>query len=109
MPPKNVVNVVWSDVQNSSAAPTMERTASTRCVAKKRSAIMPTKNGEMMAAMAGAAYTHPTWVPENLSVWPISVPMVTSHEPYTKYWMNISTDKRVRMPLASAVVVIALT
>src|SRR5215207_7190300 len=97
MPEKNVMNVVCFDVQKSSAAPTLDSTASKRCVAKNRSAIMPTKNGDMMAAIAGAAYTHPISVPENLSVCPMSVPMVTSQDPYTKYWMNISTDNRVRI------------
>ena len=42
--------------------------ASTRSVEKKRSAIRPTKNGEIMQASAVVPNTAPAWSPENFSV-----------------------------------------
>jgi len=44
--------------------------ASSFSEAKKRSAIIPTKNGEMSAAMAVAPYAYPICVPVNFSVVP---------------------------------------
>jgi hypothetical protein len=35
--------------------------------------------------------------------------MVTSHEPYTKYWMNMSADRRVLIAPPADVLAIALT
>ncbi len=71
-------------------------TASARSVARKRSAIIPTKNGEIIAASAVAPYARPIWVPENLRVWPRYVPMVTNQAPQTKYCKNIMAESFTR-------------
>ena len=63
------------------AAPARCSPASIRSVATNRSAIMPTMNGEIMAAIAGIMYARPTSFPFAFSTVPRKVPSVTSHEP----------------------------
>ena len=73
-------------------------TARMRSVEKKRSATMPTKNGEIIAASAVVLYARPTCSPENFSVSPSHVPAVTYHEPHTKYCRNIMIESFKRVP-----------
>ena len=80
----------------SAAAPIRCSTASSRSVAKYRSAIMPTKNGEIIADTAVVPYASPDCAPESRSVSASHVPIVTYHAPQTKYWRNIITDRRRR-------------
>src|SRR4029453_4785805 len=61
-----------------------------RCVARYRSATRPTKNGDTIAATAVVPNARPICWPENFSVCPSHVPIVTDHAPQTKYWRNIS-------------------
>src|SRR3954469_13015758 len=63
-----------------------------RSVARKRSATMPTKNGEIIAASAVVPAARPICSPEKCSVSPSHVPIVTYQPPQTKYWRNISAD-----------------
>src|SRR4051812_25500819 len=60
-----------------------------RSVARKRSATMPTKNGEIIAASAVVPAARPICSPEKCSVAPSHVPIVTYHAPHTKYCRNI--------------------
>ena len=53
---------------------------------------MPTKNGEIIAPTAVLPAARPICSPEKCSVSPSHVPMVTYHEPHTKYWRNIKDD-----------------
>src|SRR5262249_40708032 len=62
-----------------------------------RSATMPTKNGEMIAATAVVPAARPICSPEKCSVEPSHVPMVTYHAPQTKYCRNISVDSLDRV------------
>src|ERR1051325_3246086 len=71
-------------------------TASRRSVAKKRSAIMPTKKGEIIAANAVVPYAKPTSSPEKWSVAESQVPIVTDQAPQTKYWRNIIAESLSR-------------
>ena len=75
----------------------MCRNASTRSVAKKRSATMPTKNGETIAASAVVPDATPTCCPENFRVSPRNVPNVTYHTPQMKNWRNIRADSFTRV------------
>src|SRR5215831_1052486 len=61
-----------------------------------RSATMPTKNGEMIAATAVVPAASPICSPEKRSVSPSHVPMVTYHAPHTKYCRNIMVESFVR-------------
>src|SRR5437763_3915209 len=63
-----------------------------RSVARNRSAIMPTKNGEILAPTAVLPAARPICSPEKCSVSPSHVPIVTYHAPQTKYWRNIRDD-----------------
>src|SRR5688572_26312667 len=72
-----------------------------RCVGKKRSAIIPTKKGDTIAAIAVVPYARPTCVPSNLRVVPRYVPIVTYQEPQTKYWRNIIIESRMRALMAA--------
>src|SRR5215813_6946529 len=63
-----------------------------RSVAMKRSATMPTKNGEIIAATAVVPAASPICSPEKCNVSPSHVPIVTYHAPQTKYWRNIIAD-----------------
>src|SRR5207247_8789496 len=63
-----------------------------RSVARNRSAIMPTKNGEIIAPTAVLPAARPICSPEKCSVSPSHVPIVTYQAPQTKYWRNISDD-----------------
>src|SRR5471030_1230656 len=67
-----------------------------RSVAMKRSAIMPTKNGEIIAASAVVPAASPICSPEKCSVEPSHVPIVTYHAPHTKYCRNIIADSLTR-------------
>src|SRR6478609_2470163 len=58
----------------------------------KRSATMPTKNGEIIAASAVVPAARPICSPEKCSVAPSHVPIVTYHAPHTKYCRNIIAD-----------------
>src|SRR5712671_3471627 len=74
-----------------------------RSVAKNRSATMPTKNGEIIAASAVVPYARPICWPEKCSVSPSQVPMVTYHAPHTKYSRNIMADSFARtLPVMTA-------
>src|SRR4051812_20070678 len=68
-----------------------------RSVAMNRSATMPTKNGEIIAASAVVPAASPICSPEKCSVAPSHVPMVTYHAPQTKYWRNIIADSLIRV------------
>ena len=76
------------DAKNSSTAPATCSAHSSRSVAKKRSATMPTKNGEMIAASAVVPEARPICSPEKPSVCPSHVPSVTDQAPQTKYWQE---------------------
>ena len=67
-------------------------------MAKKRSATMPTKNGEIIAASAVVPNARPICSPENFSVSPSHVPIVTYHAPHTKYCRNIMIESFRRVP-----------
>ena len=73
------------------------RPARIRSVAKNRSATMPTKNGETIAANAVVPYANPICSPEKCKVSASHVPMVTDHAPQTKYWRNIMAESFSRM------------
>src|SRR5438128_5812321 len=73
-------------------APLTWSTARIRSVAINRSAIMPTKNGELIAPTAVVPNASPICSPEKCSVPPSHVPIVTYHAPHTKYCRNISAD-----------------
>src|SRR5437773_8545512 len=73
-------------------APMTWSTARIRSVAINRSAIMPTKNGEIIAPTAVVPNASPICSPEKCSVSPSHVPIVTYHAPHTKYWRNINVD-----------------
>ena len=77
--------MVWSDAQNSTTPPTTWSAARMRSVAKKRSATIPMKNGEIIAASAVVPTASPICSPEKWSVWFSQVPIVTYHDPQTKY------------------------
>ena len=53
---------------------------------------MPTKKGEIIAAMAVVPKARPICSPLNPSVCPSHVPVVTDQAPQTKYWRNISVE-----------------
>src|SRR5262245_30219624 len=74
----------------------MWRVASSRSVAKNRSATIPTKNGEIIAATAVVPKARPICSPEKRSVSPSHVPIVTDHAPQTKYCRNIMEDSLSR-------------
>jgi hypothetical protein len=63
-----------------------------RSVAMNRSATMPTKNGEIIAASAVVPAASPICSPLKWSVPPSHVPIVTYHAPQTKYWRNIIVE-----------------
>src|SRR5690554_1125050 len=63
---------------------------------------MPTKNGEIIAAIAVLPYASPICPPSNRSPWPRYVPIVTNHAPQTKYWRNIMADSLTRMEAVDA-------
>src|SRR5213595_915141 len=67
-----------------------------RSVAMNRSATMPTKNGEIIAASAVVPYARPVCSPEKCNVSPSQVPIVTYHAPQTKYCRNIIADSLTR-------------
>src|SRR5215467_1109296 len=75
----------------------MCRVARIRSVAKNRSAIIPTKNGETIAATAVVPYASPICSPEKCNVWASHVPMVTDQAPHTKYCRNIIVESRRRV------------
>src|SRR5882672_8086461 len=68
-----------------------------RSVAMNRSATMPTKNGEIIAASAVVPAASPICSPEKCSVPPSHVPIVTYHAPHTKYCRNIIVDSFARV------------
>src|SRR5665213_4023953 len=72
-------------------------TAITRSDEKKRSATIPTKNGDIIAAIPMLPYARPACPPLNLSVSMKYVPAVTYQAPYTKYSRNIITDSLARV------------
>ena len=61
-----------------------------------RSATMPTKNGEIIAASAVVPAARPICSPEKCSVSPSHVPIVTYQAPHTKYCRNIIADSFTR-------------
>src|SRR3979409_2313052 len=65
-------------------------------VAMNRTATMPTKNGEIIAASAVVPAARPICSPEKCSVCPSHVPIVTYHAPQTKYCRNIIADSFTR-------------
>ena len=81
--------------------PAMCNTASSFSLEKNRSATIPIKKGLMIAAIAVAPYAVPICVSVKCRVVPRYVPIVTNHDPQTKYWRNIMIDSRQR-PLDAA-------
>src|SRR5215469_8752593 len=75
----------------------MCRIARMRSVAMKRSAIIPTKNGEIIAASAVVPAARPICSPEKCSVDPSHVPIVTYHAPQTKYCKNMRMESFTRV------------
>ena len=57
---------------------------------------MPTKNGEIIAAIAVVPYASPICSPEKCSVCRSYVPIVTYQAPQTKYCRNIIADSFTR-------------
>src|SRR4029077_2508227 len=76
--------------------PRMCSAARMRSVAMNRSATMPTKNGEIIAANAVVPAARPICSPEKWRVCPSHVPIVTYHAPHTKYCRNIIADSLTR-------------
>src|SRR5215467_13651193 len=68
-----------------------------RSVAKNRSAIIPTKNGETIAATAVVPYASPICSPEKCNVCASHVPIVTDQAPHTKYCRNIMVESSNRV------------
>src|SRR3954454_20583897 len=80
----------------------MWSTKSRRSVEKNRAAIMPTKNGAIIAAIAAVPNAGPMKLSEKIRV-PSEVCAedryvlsVTNPAPHTKYCRNIITERRVR-------------
>src|SRR5262249_24097497 len=84
---------------NNAMPPIRCSTARILSVAKNRSATMPTKNGEIMAATAVVPAASPICSPVKCSVWPSHVPIVTYQAPPTKYCRNIIVDSFNRVPV----------
>ena len=95
--PKKAPKVVCVDATKSTKPPTTCSAARIRSVAITRSATIPTKNGEIIAASAVVPNASPIWSSEKCSVWPSHVPMVTYHAPQTKYWRNIRAESFTRV------------
>src|SRR5262245_19885130 len=68
-----------------------------RSVAKNRSATMPTKNGEIIAATAVVPAARPICAPEKRNVEPSHVPIVTYQAPQMKYCRNIMVESFIRV------------
>src|SRR5436853_4446199 len=66
------------------------------CAEKNLSATIPTKNGEMIVAMASAPYAAPIWVPFAPRYVPMYVPSVTYHDPQMKYSRSIIVESCAR-------------
>src|SRR5690242_2093513 len=102
MPKYRICGVTTLESQYKIAPPTMCSTNSSRSVEKNRSAIMPTKNGAIMAAIAAVPNAAPMKLSEKIRVpsefWAEEryVLSVTNHAPHTKYCRNIITERRVR-------------
>ncbi len=64
-PDRNARKLSSVDAQYSTIAPARWSPARSRSVEKNRSAIIPMKNGEIIAAIAVLPYARPTWVPSN--------------------------------------------
>src|SRR5262245_9122361 len=79
-----------------------------RSVAMKRSATIPTKNGEIIAASAVVPAASPICSPEKCRVCPSHVPIVTYHAPQTKYCRNIIADsfKRTCVGIQGSILVL---
>src|SRR4030095_15229250 len=92
---------VCCDTSHIRTAPARCRIASSFSEAKKRSAMMPRKNGETSAAIAVAPYASPICAPEKPRVCPRYVPIVTNHDPQMKYWRNIITESFMRTLITS--------
>jgi hypothetical protein len=75
----------------------MSRIAITRSDEKNLSAIIPMKNGDIIAAIPMLPYARPTRDPLNLRFSVRYVPAVTYHAPYTKYSRNIITESLARV------------
>ncbi len=76
--------------------PVMCSSASSFSLEKNRSATMPMKNGDAIAAIAVAPYALPICASVKCSVLPRYVPIVTYHAPQTKYCRNIIADSFTR-------------
>src|SRR5436190_4403641 len=81
--------------RNIAPPPTIISTASTFSDAKNRSATMPKKNGEMIAAIGQSMYASPILLAMPASV--MNVLMVTYHAPQTKNSRNIMAERSVAM------------
>src|SRR4051812_5566716 len=73
----------------------MCRKPSTRCAAKKRSATMPTKNGEIMAASEVAPYAEPICSPVK-PIFVIQVPSERLQQLQMKNWKKKRIESRMR-------------
>ena len=83
--------------KNSNTAPSKCNMPMMRCAAKNLSAIIPTKKGEIMVAMASAPYAEATCTPLDCKCVTIYVPMVTYQAPQMKYWRNIIMESRINL------------
>src|SRR5258706_11962887 len=72
--------------------PAIPNTASSFSDEKYRSAINPTKKGEIIDPIANAPYANPTCWPLNFNTFVRYVPRLIYHAPQMKYWRNMNTD-----------------
>src|SRR2546423_802119 len=75
--------------------PAIPSTANSFSDEKYRSAINPTKNGEIIDPIANAPYAAPTCWPLNFNTFVRYVPRLIYHAPQMKYWRNMNTESLV--------------
>src|SRR5580765_8555044 len=75
--------------------PRIPRPASSFSDEKYRSAINPTKNGEIIDPIAKAPYAHPTSCPVNFRTLVRYVPRLMYHAPQMKYCRNMKIESLV--------------
>src|SRR5918993_2775023 len=68
-----------------------------RWAAKKRSATIPIKNGEIIVAIAKALYAAPICTPEDFKNSDMYVLIVTYQDPHIKYSKSIITESLVKV------------
>src|SRR6476619_6992804 len=108
MPQYKTIGSSTPDSQYRIALPATCSTNSSRSVEKKRSAIMPTKNGAIIAAIAAVPNAAPMNWSEKMRAPVASLAVdryvlsVTNQAPHTKYCRNIITERRVRTSMGLA-------